>query len=391
MADLLDNCRFLAGSMGTADFSDGTADPTFRNLEDAGAEDGKTYPYKAQNATGTEWEIGRGMALNTSGGWILERTTIQDSSDSGNKVNFGTHPKIFITAGKVEIGDVKGPASSVAGNLAVFANTSGKELSDSGITVLDEDDFASDSATAVPTQQSTKAYVVGVLAAANAMVIKGGIDCSGNPNYPAADAGDTYKVTVAGRIGGGSGPVVQVNDAIICTVDSSESGDHATVGANWFIVQSNLEAASTTVPGYVELADVTETDAHSDASRAVTPAGLVNHLKANAENQGPITGGANITPKTLGTITTGTVTVDVGNRLMQSYTNNGDHALAVGTGGTGSAIVLITNGASAGAITTAAFDKVIGDPFTTTNGHKFRCIIERWDSANELLWVEALQ
>lgn len=377
--------------MGTADFADGAADPTCRNLEDAGAEDGKVYPYKARNATGTEWEIGRGTIAVSGGTWTLERTIIQDSSDSGNKINFGTHPKIIITAGKVEIGDVKGPASSVAGNLATFSDTSGKVIADSGIAILDEDDFASDSATAVPTQQSTKAYVAGVLAAANAMVIKGGIDCSSDPNYPAADAGDTYKVTVAGRIGGGSGPVVQVNDAIICTVDSSASGDHATVGANWFIVQSNLEAASTTVPGYVELADVTETDAHSDASRAVTPAGLVNHLRTNAENQGPLTGGANVTPKAVGTITSGTVTVDVGDCIMQSYTNNGAHALAVDTGGTGSAIVLITNGASAGAITTSAFDKVLGDPFTTTNGHKFRCIIERWSSANEFLWVEALQ
>lgn len=102
MAELLDNCRFTAGSTGTADFADGEADPSFRNLEDAGAEDGKTYPYKAQNATGTEWEIGRGTALNTSGGWILERTSIQDSSNGGSKVNFGTQPKVFITAGKAE-------------------------------------------------------------------------------------------------------------------------------------------------------------------------------------------------------------------------------------------------------------------------------------------------
>lgn len=388
MAELLDNCLFTAGSMGTADFADGAADPTCRNLEDAGAEDGKVYPYKARNATGTEWEIGRGTVAVSGGTWTLERTTIQDSSDSGNKINFGTHPKIIITAGKVEIGDVKGPVSSVAGNLAAFSDTSGKELSDSGIVVLDEDDFASDSAAAVPTQQSTKAYVAGVLAAANAMVIKGGIDCSGNPNYPAADAGDTYKVTVAGRIGGGSGPVVQVNDAIICTVDSSTSGDHATVGANWFIVQSNLEAASTTVPGYVELADVTETDAHSDASRAVTPAGLVNHLKSNAAGQGPITGGATITPKDLGTKSSGTVTIAVSDCQMQAYTNGGAHTLDVS--GTGATVVVITNGASAGAITMSAFDVYLGDAFTTTNGHIFRCILENWGTGKKWLSVQRM-
>lgn len=102
---LLDNCRFQAGSMGTDDFSDGLATATFRNLEDAGAEDSKVYPYKAQNATGTEWEIGYGTALDTSGGWILERTTILDSSNGGSTVNFGTQPTVIITAGKAQFGN----------------------------------------------------------------------------------------------------------------------------------------------------------------------------------------------------------------------------------------------------------------------------------------------
>lgn len=73
------------------------------------------------------------------------------------------------------------------------------------------------------------------------LVFKGAIDCSANPNYPAADAGDTYKVSVAGKIGGGSGPNVEVGDTLICTVDASASGNHATVGANWLILQANLD------------------------------------------------------------------------------------------------------------------------------------------------------
>jgi hypothetical protein len=136
MAELLDNCRFTAGSTGTADFADGEADPSFRNLEDAGAEDGKTYPYKAQNATGTEWEIGRGTALNTSGGWILERTSIQDSSNGGSKVNFGTAPKVIVTVGKAEIVSlVVGPSSSTNNSIAVFDGTTGKLIKDGGVTI----------------------------------------------------------------------------------------------------------------------------------------------------------------------------------------------------------------------------------------------------------------
>lgn len=140
--------------------------------------------------------------------------------------------------------------------------------------VLDEDDMASDSDTKLATQQSIKAYVDAAIATADAFVIKGGIDCSANPNYPAADAGHAYRVTVAGKIGGASGRVVEVGDLIICFTDATASGTQATVGAQWIVEQNNLEAASETVAGYVELATSTETITGTDSTRAVTPAGL---------------------------------------------------------------------------------------------------------------------
>lgn len=90
---------------------------------------------------------------------------------------------------------------------------------------------------------ATKNYVDGVLGANDAMAYKGVIDCSANPNYPAADAGDTHKVSVAGKIGGASGPNVEVGDMLICTTDATASGDHATVGANWTIIQVNIDGA----------------------------------------------------------------------------------------------------------------------------------------------------
>lgn len=61
---------------------------------------------------------------------------------------------------------------------------------------------------------------------------KGPIDCSGNPNYPAADAGDVYVVQVAGKIGGASGPNVDVKEQLICRATTA-GGTHAAVGANW--------------------------------------------------------------------------------------------------------------------------------------------------------------
>lgn len=75
----------------------------------------------------------------------------------------------------------------------------------------------------------------------DALVYKGVIDCSANPNYPAADAGHVYKVSVAGKIGGGSGPNVEAGDTLICAADSTASGTHAGVGASWSIIQTNVD------------------------------------------------------------------------------------------------------------------------------------------------------
>ena len=78
---------------------------------------------------------------------------------------------------------------------------------------------------------------------ADAMTYKGAQDCSANPNYPAANAGDTYKVSVAGKIGGASGVTVEAGDMFICTTDGTASGDQATVGTNWNVIQTNLAGA----------------------------------------------------------------------------------------------------------------------------------------------------
>lgn len=77
----------------------------------------------------------------------------------------------------------------------------------------------------------------------DAMIFEGVVDCSANPNYPAADRGSTYRVSVAGKIGGGSGVNVEVGDVLVCLTDGTVSGNHATVGASWTITQGNIDGA----------------------------------------------------------------------------------------------------------------------------------------------------
>jgi hypothetical protein len=103
--------------------------------------------------------------------------------------------------------------------------------------------LAANSDAKIATQKATKAYADGLLDANNAYQYKGVIDCSANPNYPAASSGWTYKVSVAGKIGGASGPNVEVGDTITCLVDGSAAGTQAVVGANWIIVQTNIDGA----------------------------------------------------------------------------------------------------------------------------------------------------
>jgi len=99
------------------------------------------------------------------------------------------------------------------------------------------------------------------ISANDAMVYKGVINASTNPNYPAADAGHFYKISAAGKIGGTSGLTVESGDSLLCTVDNTTSGNHATVGANWNIIQANIDGA------------IVSSDTSSVADNLVTEAG----------------------------------------------------------------------------------------------------------------------
>jgi hypothetical protein len=87
---------------------------------------------------------------------------------------------------------------------------------------------------------ATKNYVDNVSVTFNALVFKGVIDCSSNPNYPAADRGFLYVISVAGKIGGASGISVLPRDIIICLDNGTASGNQATVGSHWSVVHSTV-------------------------------------------------------------------------------------------------------------------------------------------------------
>lgn len=85
-------------------------------------------------------------------------------------------------------------------------------------------------------------YMNQLIGANDAMVYKGGIDCSANPNYPAGQVGWTWKVTAAGKIGGASGTPVEAGDTVICS-EANGGGTEATVGSKFTIIQGNIDGA----------------------------------------------------------------------------------------------------------------------------------------------------
>jgi hypothetical protein len=103
--------------------------------------------------------------------------------------------------------------------------------------------LAANSDSKIATQKAVKTYVDGYLDANNAFQYKGVLDCSTNPNYPAASAGWAYKVSVAGKIGGASGLAVEIGDTLVCLVDATAAGTQVAVGANWIILQTNIDGA----------------------------------------------------------------------------------------------------------------------------------------------------
>jgi hypothetical protein len=218
---------------------------------------------------------------------------------------------------------------------------------------------------AIPRADAVKTYVDNMIgsgiATNDAMIFKGTIDCSTNPNYPAADRGWVYKISVAGRIGGASGPVVEVNDTIICGTDGTAAGTHASVGGNWNILQTNIVDASILVTGPTSatsgnfaMFDGTTGKIVRDSSLNSSSFATANHTHGNITNAGAIGSTANlpIITTTAGALTTGSFgstanTFCQGNDSRLSDTRNTTNSITVNNGGAGDSSSFTFNGSAA--------------------------------------------
>ena len=275
---------------------------------------------------------------------------------------------------------VVGPAGATDGEVALFDGTSGKLIKGSGVnlsekvdqTYLDARLIDVPGAAPTPTTGANYLYNIGEIGG----VWTPGVTATVTGTETGIIAGGTLPTRTAyGQLRANS-PAANNDLTNKQYVDGLFSGLGSAAGADIGDFASDTQGS---------LADT----AIQPSDIGVTVQGYdVDTAKLDIESQ-PLSGGATVTSKDLGTITTGTVTANAGHRPQQHYVNDGAHTLSPGVAN-GSYLLDITNGASAGVITTAGWTKVAGDSFTTVDDDKFRCHCSI-GPAGSLLIVQALQ
>ena len=91
-----------------------------------------------------------------------------------------------------------------------------------------------------------------------ANVIKAGLDCSANPNYPTSERGDLIPISVAGRIGGSAGKLVKAGDVVVCLADATTNTE-SVVGSSFIVVEGSRNGLVVLYTDEVDLKTVADT------------------------------------------------------------------------------------------------------------------------------------
>ena len=176
----------------------------------------------------------------TSGGALKHGGTVSvvtavAKGDSSHNIDITT--KTFTLPSETQgTGGVTGSATTFVKSVSLTGHELKGTLQDADTDVA--------TGTSIPTTAAVKSYVDAALGANDAMVYKGVLEATAAGIYtPAANCGDTYKVSAAGKINGIN---VEIGDMFICTADGTSaatSTNVSTVSKNWNIIQANVDGA----------------------------------------------------------------------------------------------------------------------------------------------------
>ena len=249
------------------------------------------------------------------------RTMVAWASAAAARAGLGstTVGDALFTAADAAAGRTTLGATTTGGSLFTAADAAAGRttlgLGTSATLAVDTDTtLAGDSDTRLPSQHAVKTYVDGKVT--GLLKNMGDLDASANPNYPAAAKGDTYVISVAGKVGGASGVAVDIGDMVSART-ANAGGTQAAVGTSWFVLEHNLIGA---LMASNNLSDL------SSASTARTnlgvPAGSGTSTGTNTGDQSTITGNA------------GTATTLQTARTINGISFNGSANITVGVAAT---------------------------------------------------------
>ena len=157
------------------------------------------------------------------------------------------------------------------------------------------------------------------MATADALTYKGTIAGGNTGSYgaltPAANKGDVYKVTTAGKI---DGVAVEVGDMLICNTDdtvAATSSNYDTIADNyWDFIQTNLDGVvigpASATDDHIALFDGATGKLIKDSTKSLADFATANHVHGNISNDGKIGSAADlaVVTTTEGAVTTANLT-----------------------------------------------------------------------------------
>ena len=279
------------------------------------------------------------ILLSTDEKILFRDSAISINSSTDGRLNIAADTDIVVATTTLDVN----ADTDISGTLKIG---SGATVS----TILDEDNFASNSATALATQQSIKAYVDAVTTSLNAQDLDFQGDSGGALNIDL----DTETLTIAGGTGidtVGSGNTLTISvDGTVVTASSSDTFTNKTIDANGSGNSiTNLEVADfasgvldtdiTSVSSSDDtLASAKAIKTYVDAQVATVPTGDITAVVAGTG----LSGGATSGSATLNIDTATTVDIST----SQALSNKTLTSPVINTGVSGSAILDEDNFAS---------------------------------------------